>query len=185
MAIFGQKFHAENVSQNNRQTWDKTNMSVSPCFFCLFYPIFGCFSAMGFQKHYPKRFTKKVVSKKSKTDCSTVFVLPRFWAFLGEGLDGTKSGLRQRGLPVSKCLQLGACVLWPCQGYFQVPPHRGRAAGRLCDAARGGGWQCVECLATAFKRSPPGAACAAARARTSTRSLRSNKKVAVQLRNRG
>jgi hypothetical protein len=51
----------------------------------LFYRVFGCFSAMGVQKHYKKRFAKKLVSKsfnkkfdqKSKTDFSR-FVLITF-----------------------------------------------------------------------------------------------------------
>jgi len=50
-------------------------MSVFPRLF-LFYRIFGCFSPMGVQKHYKKRFANKIVSKsfknkidqKSKTD---------------------------------------------------------------------------------------------------------------------
>ena len=49
--------------------------------FFLFYRVFGCFSAMGVQKHYKKRFTKKIVSKsfykkfyqKSKTDFFSIF----------------------------------------------------------------------------------------------------------------
>jgi hypothetical protein len=72
-------------------------MSVFPRLF-LFYRIFGCFSAMGVQKHYKKRFTKKIVSKsfykkfdqKSKTDFFSIFVLLRFWAFLGEGSSKTR-----------------------------------------------------------------------------------------------
>jgi hypothetical protein len=50
-------------------------MSGFPRLF-LFYRVFGRFLAMGVQKHYKKRFTKKIVSKsfykkldqKSKTD---------------------------------------------------------------------------------------------------------------------
>jgi hypothetical protein len=37
-------------------------MSVLRHFF-LFYRVFGCFSATGVQKHYKKRFTKKVALK--------------------------------------------------------------------------------------------------------------------------
>jgi hypothetical protein len=64
------------------------SMSVSPRLF-LFYCVFGCFSAMGVQKHNKKRFTKKIVSKsfhkkfdqKSKTDFFSIcfnHVLGRF-----------------------------------------------------------------------------------------------------------
>ena len=43
----------------------KTSMSVFPRLF-LFYRIFGCFSPMGVQKHYKKRFSNKIVSKSFK-----------------------------------------------------------------------------------------------------------------------
>jgi hypothetical protein len=64
----------------------------------MFYLVFGCFSAMGVQKHYKKRFAKKIVSKsfykkfdqKSKTDFFSNFVLSRFWAFLDEGSSKTR-----------------------------------------------------------------------------------------------
>jgi hypothetical protein len=57
--IFLQKVHVENFFQN----FDKQiSMSGFPRLF-LFYRIFGCFSAMGVQKHYKKRFAKKIVSK--------------------------------------------------------------------------------------------------------------------------
>jgi hypothetical protein len=64
----------------------------------LFYRFFGCFPAMGVQKHYKKRFTKKIVSKsfykkfdqKSKTDFFSKFVFSRFWAFLDEGSSKTR-----------------------------------------------------------------------------------------------
>jgi hypothetical protein len=53
---------------------------------------------MGVQKHYKKRFTKKIVSKsfykkidqKSKTDFFSNFCLSRFWAFLDEGSSKTR-----------------------------------------------------------------------------------------------
>jgi hypothetical protein len=44
----------------------KISMSVFPRLFW-FYRVFGCFSAMGVQKHYKKRFTKKI-EKKSVLD---------------------------------------------------------------------------------------------------------------------
>jgi hypothetical protein len=80
--IFLQKVHVENFFQN----FDKKNrcqFSQLP----LFYRVFGCFLAMGVQKHYKKRFTKKIVSKsfykkfdrKSKTD----FFSKCFITFLG------------------------------------------------------------------------------------------------------
>jgi hypothetical protein len=75
----------------------KNSMSVFPRLF-LFYRVFGCFSAMEVQKHYKKRFTKKIVSKslykkfdqKSETDFFTNFLLSRFWAFLDEGRSKTR-----------------------------------------------------------------------------------------------
>jgi hypothetical protein len=53
---------------------------------------------MGVQKHYKKRFTKKIVSKsfyknidkKSKTDFFSIFFYHVFWAFLGEGSSKTR-----------------------------------------------------------------------------------------------
>jgi hypothetical protein len=65
----------------------KISMSVFPRLF-LFYRIFGCFFATGVQKHYKKRFAKKIVSKsfykkidqKSKTDFFLDFC---FITFLG------------------------------------------------------------------------------------------------------
>jgi hypothetical protein len=66
----------------------KCSMSVPPR---LFYRGFGCFSAMGFQKHKKKRFAKEIVSKSFyqkiviKRDFLSAFVLSRFWAFRGEG----------------------------------------------------------------------------------------------------
>jgi hypothetical protein len=77
----------------NRQKF-RCSMSVFPRF-ALFYRVFGCFSAMGVQKHYEKRFAKQVVLKsfcqkfdqKSKTDFFSIFFnhVFGFWAFLGEG----------------------------------------------------------------------------------------------------
>jgi hypothetical protein len=92
MKIFLQKVHVENFFQNFDNNFD---VSFSSTF--LFYRVFGCFSAMGVQKHYKKRFTKKIVSKsfykrfdkKSQTDFFSIF-LSRFWAFLGEGSSKTR-----------------------------------------------------------------------------------------------
>jgi hypothetical protein len=64
----------------------------------LFYRVFGCFSATGVQKHYKKRFTKKIVSKsfykkfdqKSQTDFFSIFFLSPLWAFLDEGSPKTR-----------------------------------------------------------------------------------------------
>jgi hypothetical protein len=64
-------------------------MSVLPRFF-LFFCIFGYFSAMGFQKHYKKRFTRK-------SDKTIFFYhLFGFWAFLGEGSPKTRQKYRQK-----------------------------------------------------------------------------------------
>jgi hypothetical protein len=75
----------------------KISMTVFPRLF-LFYRVFGCFSAMGLQKHYKKRFAKKIMSKKinkkfdqkSKTDFFSKRFLSRFWAFLDEGSSKTR-----------------------------------------------------------------------------------------------
>jgi hypothetical protein len=53
---------------------------------------------MGVQKHYKKRFAKKIMSKtfykkfdqKSKTDFFSKIILSRFWAFLDEGSSKTR-----------------------------------------------------------------------------------------------
>jgi hypothetical protein len=69
--IFLQKVHVESFFQNNRQ--------IFQCQFFLdffFNRVFGCFSAMGVQKHYQKLFAKKScrkvftkeIDQKSKTD---------------------------------------------------------------------------------------------------------------------
>jgi hypothetical protein len=68
--IFLQKVHVENIFQTNRQ---KIRCPFFLDFF--FNRVFGCFSAMGVQKHYQKKL-QKIVSKsfykkfdqKSKTD---------------------------------------------------------------------------------------------------------------------
>jgi hypothetical protein len=65
----------------------------------LFYRGFGCFSAMGVQKHYKKRFAKEIVSKsfykkfaqKIQNRFFLDFFLLRSWAFLGEGIQKTPS----------------------------------------------------------------------------------------------
>ena len=75
----------------------KISISVFPLLF-LFYRVFRCFLAMGVQKHYKKRFTKKSCrkvftkksTKKSQTDCLSIFCLSHFWAFLGEGSSKTR-----------------------------------------------------------------------------------------------
>jgi hypothetical protein len=55
---FLQKVHVEKKSKIST----KISMSVSPRLF-LFYRVFGCFSAMGVQKHYKKRYQKNRVEK--------------------------------------------------------------------------------------------------------------------------
>jgi hypothetical protein len=83
--------------KKNPKFRQKISTSVFPRLF-LFYRVFGCFSAMGVQKHYKKRFTKKIVSQsfykkfdqKSKTDFFSKFILSRFWAFLDEGSSKTR-----------------------------------------------------------------------------------------------
>jgi hypothetical protein len=58
--MFLEKVHVENVFQN----FDKNFRCQFFLDFFLFYRVLGCFSAMGVQKHYKKRFTKKIVSKR-------------------------------------------------------------------------------------------------------------------------
>jgi hypothetical protein len=65
--------------------------------FVLFYRVFMCFSAMGVQKHYKKRFAKescrKVFTKNSTKNPKPIFsrfLLSRFWAFLGDGSSKTR-----------------------------------------------------------------------------------------------
>jgi hypothetical protein len=70
--VFLQKLHVENVLQNNRQFF----LYQFFLDFILFYCFFGCFSAMGVQKHktniVSKRFYKKI-DQKSKTDFLLIF----------------------------------------------------------------------------------------------------------------
>jgi hypothetical protein len=83
---FLQKVHVKSFSEKNRQNF-RCQFFLD---FFLFYRVFGCFSAMGAQKHYQKRFAKKIVSKsfykkfdhKSRTDNFSVF----FIMFLGVSL---------------------------------------------------------------------------------------------------
>jgi hypothetical protein len=68
---------------------------------------------MGVQKHYKKRFAKKIVSKsfykkidqKSKTDFFSFF-LSRWWAFLGEGSSKTR-------LKKYRKINLTLVLFWP------------------------------------------------------------------------
>jgi hypothetical protein len=64
--------------------------SKFPCqfFHDLFYCVFGCFSAMGVQKHHEKFLQKN--RQKSKTDVFLICFLSRFWAFLSEGSPKTQ-----------------------------------------------------------------------------------------------
>jgi hypothetical protein len=72
--IFLQKVHIS-ISKNILHISTKISMSVFSRLF-LFYRVFGCFSAMGVQKHYKKRPAKqscrkvltKEIGQKSKTD---------------------------------------------------------------------------------------------------------------------
>jgi hypothetical protein len=89
-----------------KKSMSKTFPKISILFFDVsffldffwFYRVFGCFSAMGVQKHYKKRFAKQIASKgfykkfdqKSKTDFFSNSFLSRFWAFLDEGSSKTR-----------------------------------------------------------------------------------------------
>jgi hypothetical protein len=75
--MFLQKVHVEKYPQKST----KISMSVFPRFF-LFYRVFGCFSAMGVQKHHKKLCTKyscrkklhKIIDKKIRGNWQWVFV---------------------------------------------------------------------------------------------------------------
>jgi hypothetical protein len=90
-------FGKTSVSKTFPKISTKISMSVFPRL-PLFYRVFGCFLAMGVQKHYKKRFTKKIASKsflkkidhKSKTDFFSNLLLSRFWAFFGDGSSKTR-----------------------------------------------------------------------------------------------
>jgi hypothetical protein len=92
--MFSQKVHIENFSQN----FDKHFRCQFSLGLNFFYRVFECSSAMGVQKHYKERATKKIVSKKfykkfdqkSKTDFFSKFCLSRLWAFLDEGSSKTR-----------------------------------------------------------------------------------------------
>jgi hypothetical protein len=57
-------FYKKSMSKKFPNKSTATSMSVFPQFFC-FIAFSVCFSAMGVQKHYKKRFTKKIVSKSN------------------------------------------------------------------------------------------------------------------------
>jgi hypothetical protein len=118
--IFWQKVRVETFPKIST----KIPMSVFPRLL-LFYRIFGCFSAMGVQKHCKKRFAKKIVSKsfykkidqKSKTDFFTIFCLSRFWVFLAEESSKT---LQKK---YRKKINLTLVLFWP----LTHPPTTGVA----------------------------------------------------------
>jgi hypothetical protein len=93
---------------NSSQKIDK-NIGGSFSSTFLFYRISGCFSAMGVQKHYKKRFTQKScrkaftkkTTKQSQTDFrekNSIF-FGTFWAFLGEGSSKTRQKYRKKSGP--------------------------------------------------------------------------------------
>jgi hypothetical protein len=75
-------FYKKSMSKKKSNISTKISMSVFPRLFFVLSRFAGCFSAMGVQKHYKKRFTKQIVSKKfynkfdqkSKTDFFLGFV---------------------------------------------------------------------------------------------------------------
>jgi hypothetical protein len=82
----------------SRQIDKKIDVSFSSII--LFYRVFGCFSAMGVQKHNKKScrkvFKQKIVSNKSGQKIQIIgqiyfsrYFSSRFWAFLGEGRSKT------------------------------------------------------------------------------------------------
>jgi hypothetical protein len=87
--MFLQKAHVGKKFKHLDKNFDD---SFSSTFFC--YRVFGCFLAMGVQKHYKKRFTKQIVSKsfynkfdqKSKTDFFLDFFYHVFGRFSMRGV---------------------------------------------------------------------------------------------------
>jgi hypothetical protein len=81
--MFLQKVHVENFSQN----FDNKFRCQFFLDFFLFYRVFGCFSAMGVQKHHQKRFAKKscrkVFTKNSTKNPKPIFFSILFITFLG------------------------------------------------------------------------------------------------------
>jgi hypothetical protein len=83
-------FCKKSMSKTFPKISTKISMSVFPRLFW-FHRVFGCFSAMGVQKHYKKRFAKKIVSKSfyKKFDNfvlfnkKTRFFIDFFLTFLG------------------------------------------------------------------------------------------------------
>jgi hypothetical protein len=106
-----QKAHVKNFSRENSQKIDKNfDVSFSSIFF-LFYRVFRCFLAMGVQKHYKKRLTKKSCRQKIPNRFFLDFLLSRFWAFLGEGSSKT----RLKNLPKK---------IWPTLVLFWPPRNQ-------------------------------------------------------------
>jgi hypothetical protein len=120
----------------------KISMSVFPRLF-LFYRVFGCFSAMGVQKHYKKTFCKKnhvekflqKIRPKIQNRLILEKKLSRFWAFLDEG--SSKTRLKKYRKNKSDPSPFS---------YFDPPTHHGghrfffglplaKLSARLCTAA--------------------------------------------------
>jgi hypothetical protein len=86
ITIFLQKVHVENFPQNIDQK--------NRCQFILkkmFYRVFGCFSAMGVQKHHKKRFTEKnrvekFLQKNRPKQFFLDFFYHVFWRFTVRGV---------------------------------------------------------------------------------------------------
>jgi hypothetical protein len=118
--IFCKNFK-KSMSKTSPQKSTQKSMSVFPRFFL---PLaFGCFLAMGVQKHYKKRCTKykkscqKAFTKKSKIDKKIQnrffflrFCLLRFWAFLSFSARG-EGGSKTRQKISKKYLTL--VLFWP------------------------------------------------------------------------
>ena len=74
----------------------KFSISVFPQLF-LFYRVFRCFLAMGVQKHYKKRFSKKS-TKKSKTDFFSIFFYHVFGRFSVRGVQKHDKKVSEKNL---------------------------------------------------------------------------------------
>jgi hypothetical protein len=97
-----QKVHVKNFFRENSQKIDKNSMSFFLEFFCSI-AFSGCFFAMGVQKHYKKRFTKKscrkVFTKKSTKKSQTDFFSILFYHVFGRFSVG---GVQKHDKKISK-----------------------------------------------------------------------------------
>jgi hypothetical protein len=100
-----QKVHVKNFFRENSQKIDK-NFDVSFSSTFLFYRVFRRFLAMGVQKHYKKRLTKKSCRKlftkkstrKSQTDFFSIFFYHVFGRFSVRGVQKHDKKISKKNL---------------------------------------------------------------------------------------